>query len=196
MEEWRLSADVGELTRKRLIDSLVSSEHLKGWMEKRGADPAAIAVCYTNIDADYWQPDPDRSRRARQKYDIAESTPLIVFVGRICAQKQPKVLAQTALRLSQGNADFVLVVAGDGPDLDWLKTFIRKNKLERQVRLVGALSNTDIRDLLAAADIFFLPSEWEGIALSVYEAMACGVPVVGADVSGTGVSWSRPNAGY
>ena len=80
--------------------------------------------------------------------------------------------------------DFVLVVAGDGPDLDWLKTFIRKNRLERQVRLLGALANDDIRDLLAAADIFFLPSEWEGIALSVYEALACGVPVVGADVSG------------
>ena len=164
--------------------SLVSSKHLKGWMEKRGAEPAAINVCHTNIDADYWQPDPDRSRRARQKYDLAASTPLIVFVGRVCAQKQPKVLAQTASRLAQVNADFVLVVAGDGPDFDWLKTYIRKNKLERQVRLVGTLSNTDIRDLLAAADIFFLPSEWEGIALSVYEALACGLPVVGADVGG------------
>ena len=170
--------------QETLDKSLVSSEYLKGWMENRGADPAAIQVCYTNIDADYWQPDPDRGRRARQKYDLAESTPLILFVGRVCAQKQPKVLAQTTLRLSQSSPDFVLVVAGDGPDLDWLKTFIRKNKLERQVRLVGALSNTDIRDLMVAADIFFLPSEWEGIALSVYEAMACGVPVVGADVGG------------
>ena len=136
---------------------LVSSKYLKGWMEKRGADPAAIDVCHTNIDADYWQPDPDRARRARQKYGLTESTPLIVFVGRICAQKQPKVLAQTVLRLSRVNADFVLLVAGDGPDFDWLKTFFRKNGLERQVRLLGALPNDDIRDLLAAADLFFLP---------------------------------------
>ena len=135
-------------------------------------------------DADYWQSDAERGHRARQKYDLDASTPLIVFVGRICAQKQPKVLAQTALRLARAKADCVLLVAGDGPDLAWLKTFIRKHRLERQVRLVGALSNLDIRDLLAAADIFFLPSEWEGIALSVYEALACGVPVVGADVGG------------
>ena len=173
------------VTYQETLDrSLVSSEHLKGWMVRRSADPDTIQVCHTNIDADYWQPDPERGRRVRQRYDIAESTPLIVFVGRICAQKQPKVLAQTALRLAQANADFVLAVAGDGPDFDWLKTFIRKNGLARQVRLLGTLPNDDIRSLLAATDIFFLPSEWEGIALSVYEAMACGVPVVGADVSG------------
>ena len=141
-------------------------------------------MCHTNIDPDYWRPDSERGRRARQQYDIAVSTPLIVFIGRICAQKQPKVLAQTALRLAQAKADFILVVAGDGPDFAWLKTFIRKHRLERRVRLVGTLANTDIRDLLAAADIFFLPSEWEGIALSVYEALACGLPVVGADVGG------------
>ena len=170
--------------QETLDQILVSSEYLKGWMEKRGADPTAIQVCYTGIDADYWQLDSERGRHTRQKLNIAASIPLIAFVGRICAQKQPKVLAQAALRLAQAKADFVLVVAGDGPDFEWLRSFVRKNKLEQQVRLVGALSNTDIRDLLVAADIFFLPSEWEGIALSVYEAMACGVPVVGSDVGG------------
>ena len=170
---------------QELLDRhLVSSAHLKGWIENRGVDPAAIAVCYTNIDADYWQPDPDRGRRARHKFDLAEATPLIVFVGRVCPQKQPAVLAHTVSRLAQLSPDFVLLVAGDGPDLGWLQTFVKKNKLGRQVRLLGALPNADIRDLLAVADIFFLPSQWEGIALSVYEAMACGVPVVGADVGG------------
>ena len=78
--------------QETLDRSLVSSEHLKGWMVGRGADPATIQVCHTNIDADSWQPDAERDRRARQHYGIAASTPLIVFVGRICAQKQPKVL--------------------------------------------------------------------------------------------------------
>ena len=185
-EEWKNGGypQMSVIYQAMLDRNIVSSAYLKNWMEKRGADPASISVCYTNIDTDYWRPDPDRGLRARHKFDLAESTPLMLFAGRVCAQKQPKVLAQTALRLAQGNADFVLVVAGDGPDLDWLKTFVRKNRLERQVRLLGAVPNDDIRDLLAAADIFFLPSEWEGIALSVYEALACGVPVVGADVSG------------
>ena len=172
-------------TYQDMLDrQLVTSHHLKGWMENRGADPTPIEVCYINVDADYWRPDPDRGRRARQRFNIAETTPLIVFVGRVCPQKQPAVLAQTAARLAQLSSDFLLLVAGDGPDFEWLRTFVKKNRLDRQVRLLGAVPNAEIRDLLAAADIFFLPSEWEGIALSIYEAMACGVPVVGADVGG------------
>jgi hypothetical protein len=41
-----------------------------------------------------------------------------------------------------------------------------------------------INQLMKAVDVFFLPSAWEGIALSIYEAMASGLPVVGADVGG------------
>ena len=76
------------VTYQETLDcSLVSSEHLKAWMTERGAHPAAIRVCHTNIDTDYWRPDAERGRRARQHYDIAASTQLIVFVGRICAPK-------------------------------------------------------------------------------------------------------------
>ena len=44
--------------------------------------------------------------------------------------------------------------------------------------------NRRVRQLMQAADLFFLPSEWEGIALSIYEAMSCGLAIVGADVGG------------
>ena len=170
---------------QELLDqNLVSSAYLKGWMESQGADGAAIQVCYTNVDTEKWKPDDRKKRDVCRKYEVVESTPIILFVGRLCTQKQPRVLAQTALQLSRQNVDFVLLVTGDGPDMGWLQTFVRKNRLEQKVRLIGALPNADVQDLMAAADIFFLPSEWEGIALSVYEAMACGIAVVGADVGG------------
>ena len=173
------------VTYRDMLDrQLVTSQHLKGWMEKRGADPTAIDVCYINIDAEYWHPDPDRGHRTRQRLEIEATTPIILFAGRVHEEKQPEVLAQTASRLAQVTPHFVLLVAGDGPDLGWLQTFVQENRLTRQVRLLGAVPNAEIRDLLAAADIFFLPSRWEGIALSFYEALACGVPVVGALVGG------------
>ena len=76
------------------------------------------------------------------------------------------------------------VVAGDGPDFDWLREFINQHRLGRDIQLLGAVSNQRVNELMKSADVFFLPSQWEGVALSVYEAMASGLAVVGADVGG------------
>jgi len=88
------------------------------------------------------------------------------------------------LQLREREVDFTLLVVGDGPDIDWIKTFVRKNSLEQNVRILGAMPNDTVRDIMQAADLFFLPSKWEGIALCLFEAMACGLPVVSARVGG------------
>lgn len=165
--------------------NVVTSRHLKGWMVQRGADPQRIEVCYINVDPKEWRPDPEQRAAVRDELGLDEGVPLILYVGRICAQKQPRVFAQTMLRLYQQNSDFVALVAGDGPELTWLRSsFVKRHKLGDQVRLLGQVSNQCVKQLMAAADVFFLPSEWEGIALTIYEAMACGLPIVGADVGG------------
>lgn len=170
---------------QELLDlNLVSSAHLKGWMARQGADPQRIAVCHTNIDPEQWRPDPRQRAHLRQEFGIDESTPVILYAARLCAQKQPRVFAQTMLRLAEGGLPFTTLVAGDGEEFLWLQSFLHQQKLMARVRLLGAVSNDRIRELMAGADIFFLPSQWEGIALSVYEAMACGVAVVSADVGG------------
>ena len=186
VDEWknggypRMAVDYQEL----LDLNIVSSEHLKKWMVQHGGDPQRISVCYTNIDPDMWQPDPERRVRVREELDLGNALPVVLYAGRIWAQKQPRVLAHTMRQLCQQPHPFVALVAGDGPDLGWLRSFVRRHGLQSRVHLLGAVSNQRIRDLMAAADIFFLPSQWEGIALSIYEAMACGLAVVGADVGG------------
>lgn len=170
---------------QELLDlNIVSSEHLKTWMTEKGADPQRIHVCSTNIDADCWRPDPEQRSRVRHELQVKEDLPVILFTGRICAQKQPRVLAETVLRLARKRLPFLVLVAGDGPDLEWLRSFVRKQKISDCVRLLGTVSNDRVRELMVASDLFFLPSLWEGISLSVFEAMACGLPVVGADVGG------------
>ncbi len=79
---------------------------------------------------------------------------------------------------------FVALIAGDGEYYSELETFIKQRGLHSSVRMLGAIPAAKMPSLMAAADIFFLPSQWEGIALSIYEAMAAGLCVVGADVGG------------
>ena len=168
-----------------LLDlNVVASEHLRHWMEAHGLDATRGRVCHINVDTDQWRPDVVRRKRVRDELTLGDSLPTILYAGRICPQKQPRVFAQTVLSLRRRSVPYLALVAGDGPDLEWLRTFVKRNGLSDQVRLLGMVANERIRELMQAADIFFLPSEWEGIALSIYEAMACGVPVVGADVGG------------
>jgi hypothetical protein len=115
---------------------------------------------------------------------LQDERPVILFSGRIHSDKQPPVLAETMLKLKQNGLAFNAWIAGDGPDLEWLRAFMNQHNLHDVVQLLGAVSNQRVKDLMAAADVFFLPSLWEGIALSMFEAMACGLPVVGADVGG------------
>ncbi|HYN24296.1 MAG TPA: glycosyltransferase family 4 protein, partial [Pyrinomonadaceae bacterium] len=143
-----------------------------------------IGTCYTNVDTEEWAPSSAHRAVVRHELGLDDAVPLILYPARICSQKQPRVFAQTVLRLHQQGSHFVALVAGEGPDLQWLRSFIYHHRLNDYVRLLGAVSNQRIKQLMTAADALFLPSEWEGIALTIYEAMACGLPVVAADVGG------------
>ncbi len=175
---------MGVLYQEMLDRNFVASEHLQQWMVAQEADPQRIRVCYINIDAQLWRPDPQWRALVRQELGVPETVPLILVVTRLSADKAPAVLAYTARQLARKTAQFVLYVVGDGSEFDWVRTFVQEHQLEERVRLLGAVPNERVRELLTAADIFFLPSQWEGIALSIYEAMACGLPVVGTDVGG------------
>lgn len=173
-----------QLHQEQLDLNIVSSHHLKQWMVRRQADPHRIEVCYTNADTVECSPHAPTRQKVRAELEISDHLPVILYAGRLVKQKQPKVFAQVMDALHQRGVRFLALVAGDGPDRGWLETYIRTHKLRDCVRLLGNIPNRRVRELLQASDLFFLPSEWEGISLAIYEAMACGIPVVGADVGG------------
>lgn len=184
-EEWKS----GGYPRASLIHAeqldltVVSSCHLKQWMVERGGDEQRIEVCTTNIDPDDWTPERYDRAALRHDLDVAEDMPVILYAGRLCAQKQPQLFAEVMRQLTQQQLRFVCLVAGDGPDRPFLEQFLQTHHLHN-VRMLGRVSNERIRELLAVSDMFFLPSQMEGISLAIYEAMSMGVVPVGAVVGG------------
>jgi glycosyltransferase involved in cell wall biosynthesis len=79
--------------------------------------------------------------------------------------------------------DALFVFAGDGPERDSLKELARTLGVEGRVRFLG--HRKDVPQLLASCDLFVLPSLYEGLPLSVLEAMAAGTPVVATSIRGT-----------
>lgn len=119
----------------------------------------------------------------RSREGVKESDLLIVSIGRIDRSKN-QALAIRALHGMRERADTVLLFAGEGSRevLDQLRTLVDELDLSGHVRFLGR--RTDIPDLLGAADLFVLSSDFEGNPLTVLEAMAAGQPVIATAVGG------------
>jgi L-malate glycosyltransferase len=75
-----------------------------------------------------------------------------------------------------------LILVGDGPDRSQCEILCRELCIQEHVKFLG--KQIDVIHILAAADIFLMPSQSESFGLSALEAMACGVPVISSSVGG------------
>jgi glycosyltransferase involved in cell wall biosynthesis len=105
----------------------------------------------------------------------------VVSAGRLQAEKGTQILVEAAGRLiSRGTADSLrLWILGDGPLAGQLEETIRRLRLEQRVFLVGHQANP--LPYIKHADLFCLPSLYEGMPNALAEAMACGTPVLATD---------------
>lgn len=101
----------------------------------------------------------------------------VVYVGRLAQQKNLLGLLQAIRGL-----DVELIMIGDGPQRQQLEE--RATSYGISVRFLGNRPHYEIPKFLNQADLFVLPSHWEGHPKALLEAMACGLPVVGADSPG------------
>jgi glycosyltransferase involved in cell wall biosynthesis len=176
--------------------TVVSTRHLKNWMIKRGGNPQKIEVCYTNIDPQEWNPSAYDINRLRADVDIEPDMPVLLYSGRIVSQKCPRIFAEVLRQLvGRKNLSFRCIVAGDGEDLPQLKRLTQQFNLTSYIHYLGEVSQERMKELHAMADIFFLPSQNEGLSLALFEAMSMSsVPVV-ADVGGQ-KELVTPECGY
>ncbi|MDR3537527.1 MAG: glycosyltransferase family 4 protein [Acetobacteraceae bacterium] len=128
-----------------------------------------------------FRPDPATRARVRAALGATDGTVVVLAVSRLVWHKGYPELAAAM----QSVPDAALWVVGErlpsdrGPDMGAL---LRDAGLGERLRLLGY--REDVADLMAAADIFALPSRFEGLPMSVIEAMLAGLPVVAAAVRG------------
>ena len=99
-----------------------------------------------------------------------------LYVGRLSPEKG----LDTLLRAWQDLKNIPLTIAGDGPLMREIQVFIEKHKLNN-VRILGRCPREEVFALIKKARFLVFPSEWyEGFPMTIIEAFACGVPIIGS----------------
>ena len=122
-------------------------------------------------------------QRCLRKTDYAlHYPPRLIHVGRFYPQKNHGAMVEALQILKGQGIRPQLTCYGDGPELPEIRRRILEMGLEKQV-VFGGLCD-DVFPRLSHADVFLLPSKWEGIPMTVIEAMGTGLPVIASRVGG------------
>lgn len=170
----------GQLLREKVAcaDRMVCISQFARSQLMRISPPAhwhKLQLCRLGVDPAQFRP----------RTDPRAAGPIrLLCVGRLTPAKGQVLLLQACAELRHLDIAFALTLVGDGPDLARLKDGVRRFGLQESVHFTGPLNQLQVREELARADIFVLPSLAEGIPVVLMEAMACGLPCLSCPVNG------------
>jgi glycosyltransferase involved in cell wall biosynthesis len=123
---------------------------------------------------------PGNRSAIRAALGIPDDHVLLLAVGSLVPRKGHAVLIEALSTIGAGS--WMLAIAGGGAERERLEALAVSKGLSAHVKILG--HREDVPDLLAATDVFVMPSLWEGLPLALLEAMLAGKPVIASRTSG------------
>lgn len=157
----------------------VSDFHRRWAIRERLAAPERIVTVRNGISRSRLVVVRDR-REVRGELGIEENEVLLISIGRLATQKGLRTLIQALPKTLQQGVRARLVLVGEGPLRAELDEQVTALNLKSVVSFLGFRS--DVADILNASDIVIAPSLWEGLSISVLEAMALAKPIVATNI--------------
>jgi glycosyltransferase involved in cell wall biosynthesis len=184
--KWFLWLDA-KLVNSKMVDRMiaVSEETRRFCIEIEGMSPHKVITILNGINLTEYQGTDQETQAAlelRSTLKISANTPVVLTVGRLHPQKGQAYLIEAAHQILAKFPDTVFVFAGDGEDRYSLEQRIQISGLAEHFRILGV--RKDVPILLQMADLFVLPSLYEGMPNVVLEAMAAQLAVVATKVDG------------
>ena len=153
------------------------SNSLRAELIEMGAEAGHVTTLRNGVDADFFRP--MRSETLRQKW--GNPPVVIAFAGWLIERKRVDIVIDALSHMDPGT---VLVIAGEGALRPALEAQAAALGLRERVIFCGKIEPRDMPAFFSTADVLILPSEREGWANVLLEAMACGTPVVSRAVAG------------
>lgn len=173
---WRTRLIYGSLVER----AVAISPAVRRRLEEGGVAPDSLSTISSSVDPAALTPSRPREQ-TRESLGVEGDAPLLLVLAALVRRKGVDVLLAA---LERADDRCVLVVAGDGEERAALERDAGRRGLAERVRFLG--HREDKADLLAACDLFVLPSRLEGLGVAALEAMSAGRPVVASAVGGLG----------
>jgi predicted dehydrogenase/glycosyltransferase involved in cell wall biosynthesis/threonine dehydrogenase-like Zn-dependent dehydrogenase len=164
---------------EQLAHHIVVSEASRKSFADIHIEPSRLTVVRNGIFALEATGSPDK---LRTELGVAGRMVLLT-VARFSAQKDHATLFRAMAQLRRTCPDAVLLLVGTGEEREGLEALATELDLADNLRFLG--HRADVAELMSIADLFVLPSRFEGLPLAVLEAMSLGVPVVATRIGGT-----------
>jgi len=168
----------GLITSKLII---VNNTDYKFAMNNNLVKKSNIAKVCNGVDCSEFNGEIDVKTKKRS-LNIPNSCKVVGSIGRLWKQKAPKNFIKAMPIVLEKCPDTMFLLVGDGPLKDELIELVKKLNIQEKVLFMGW--RKDINEILKVFDIFVQTSLWEGLSLSIMEAMAAGKPVVASNIKG------------
>ncbi len=162
-------------------------------IEKHGGKKEKVTVIPNGMDNILFKRIKDN--KFRKKQDIPEDAKLVLFFGRMNPTKGVDKLAEAALKILKQRDDTYFVFLG--PDEGMKGKVEELLKGQEKVRILDPIRGKEqIAEMYQSADMYCLPSYREGLPLTLFEAMASGLPIVASPVNGIPYEMDDPENGF
>lgn len=154
----------------------------------------------TGIEPDFFQNKPsdvvEFRKHMENKYPALQGKKILLFAGRIGKEKNLSFLFSIMPEILKNEPDTVLIIAGNGPDLNVFIEETKEKGIEENCVFTGYLDRKDLALVYAMAQVFVFPSRTETQGLVTIEAMLSGTPVVAIGEMGTLNVMGGDNGGF
>jgi len=160
----------------------VSDSCRKFLIERENVPAGKITLVQNAIDLARFSRACGKRAEARRRLGLPDGVPVVAGVGRLNPQKNFTQFIRIAAEVSKHHPETVFLIAGEGPEESLLKRCAEESRLGDRLKFCGYVADT--RSVYLAADVLLMPSLFEGLPMTLLEAMAMEVPVVASALDG------------
>lgn len=158
---------------RRITPVAITEQVRESLIEEYGKKLKDIPLIINGVNFSGYYPKTD--------YDV-KATFEILHIGRVCSVKNHSLIIDCIKTLFEDGMDIHLTFVGDGPDKELMEEKMVNLKLQRCITFAGLQKST--MQFMKDADLLILPSSYEGMPMSLIEAMGMGLPIIASNVGG------------